>query len=345
MEGEQAAAQEGASGESTDAASTDSAVASGSLLPGVPTPTEVPAEPASPEAEADIETTNAAADGADAVEAAQADADAAQAEEQAKEDSGEPADPSLAEATSLSSFMELEARVATHVAGCEGEACNEAYTQAFGLYKYTYGVNKGNAVHFEKERASLGGFRDGLKALIKKKEDKMAALAAQLKELEASLANPGPTLESLFALIKKHLDVNIEACSLMAGRTTKMLALLSDGGEAGFLELLKAGKIDCAGEPPAVDIGHEDTGLGGAGDSAATPPVPPTPPPAPVIKTTITETPLPEAPKPETIVIPDVPQVKAIDIPVASANDEQTEIGSEIFDQQIGEQEHEQAKN
>ena len=42
--------------------------------------------------------------------------------------------------------------------------------------------------------------------------------------------------------------------------------------------------------------------------------------------------------------IPDVPQVKAIDIPVASANDEQTEIGSEIFDQQIGEQEHEQAK-
>ena len=49
MEGEQAAAQEGASGESTDAASTDSAVASGSLLPGVPTPTEVPAEPASPE--------------------------------------------------------------------------------------------------------------------------------------------------------------------------------------------------------------------------------------------------------------------------------------------------------
>ena len=30
----------------------------------------------------------------------------------------------------------------------------------------------------------------------------MAALAAQLKELEASLANPGPTLESLFGLIK-----------------------------------------------------------------------------------------------------------------------------------------------
>ena len=166
----------------------------------------------------------------------------------------------------------------------------------------------------------------------------MAALAAQLKELEASLANPGPTLESLFKLIKKHLDVNIEACSLMAGRTTKMLAMISDGGEAGFLELLKAGKIDCAGDPPAVDIGHEDTGVGN-NEAASSPP-----PPAPVIRTTIADAPLPEAPKPETIVIPDVPEVKAVDIPVASESDEQTEIGSEIFDQQIGEQEHEQAK-
>ena len=53
--------------------------------------------------------------------------------------------------------MELEARVATHLANCEGTDCNDAYTSAFSLYKYTYGVNKGNAVHFEKERASLGG--------------------------------------------------------------------------------------------------------------------------------------------------------------------------------------------
>ena len=184
-------------------------------------------------------------------------------------------------------------------------------------------------------------FRDGLKALIKKKEDKMAALAAQLKELEASLANPGPTLESLFGLIKKHLDVNIQACSLMAGRTKKMLVLLSDGNENGFLELLKAGKIDCAGEPPAVDIGHEED-RGGDEDEAK--PVSPPPPPPAQIETTVSDAKLPPATKPEAIVIPDVPKVQAVDIPVADDSDAQTEIGAEIFDQQIGEAEHEAAK-
>lgn len=152
MEGEQAAAEEGVAG-SADAAA---AAASGSLLPGVPTPQAEDIETAPADAGGAAPVADGA-DGADAVEVAQANADAAQAEEQAKEDSGEPADSSLASATSLSSFMELEARVATHVAGCEGADCNAAYTQAFGLYKYTYGVNKGNSVHFEKERASLGG--------------------------------------------------------------------------------------------------------------------------------------------------------------------------------------------
>lgn len=180
-------------------------------------------------------------------------------------------------------------------------------------------------------------FRDGLKALIKKKEDKMAALSAQLKELEASLANPGPTLESLFGLIKKHLDVNIEACSLMAGRTSKMLSLLSDGGETGFYELLKAGKLDCAGDPPAVKVEHEEV-QEVASTSAETPE------PVPSATKVAAPAALPAAPKPETIEIPDVPDVTAVDIPVAQENDEQTEIGSEVFDQQIGEVEHEQAK-
>ena len=49
-------------------------------------------------------------DGADPIAAAEAEADTAKAEEKAKEEAGLPADSSLAQATSLSSFMELEAR-------------------------------------------------------------------------------------------------------------------------------------------------------------------------------------------------------------------------------------------
>lgn len=164
MEGEAASAQDSESSSDESAAldteaSTDKE--SSGILPGVPTPTAV-TQTSVPEGDSDIDTSAASSDSSESLAATEADASAAEAdaaaeEEKAKEDAGEPADPSLAEATSLSSLMELEARVASHVAECVGTDCNKAYTSAFGLYKYTYGVNKGNAVHFEKERESLGG--------------------------------------------------------------------------------------------------------------------------------------------------------------------------------------------
>jgi len=177
-------------------------------------------------------------------------------------------DTQLSTATDLASkdefapesmLMELESRMNQKVKGCVGKDCNRAYTAAFELYKKTYVVNKANVEHFENERKALGGFRDGLKALIKKKEDKMALLAAQLKELEASLANPGPTLEQLFDMIKKHYDTNKASCSLMAGRSKMMLKLLSDPSSSdAFLELLKAGKVDCQGENAPVVVSESE---------------------------------------------------------------------------------------
>ena len=138
-------------------------------------------------------------------------------------------DADAAAPVSAASLMELEASIN----GCAGEDCNQAYTAAFALYKTTYLVNKENVQHFENERKALGGFRDGLKALIKKKEDKMAALAAQLKELMNAMANPGPTLESLFKMIKQHYDVTKTSCALMDGRSKTMLQLLSDPNNEG----------------------------------------------------------------------------------------------------------------
>jgi len=172
-------------------------------------------------------------------------------------------DADAAAPVSAASLMELEASIN----GCAGEDCNQAYTAAFALYKTTYLVNKENVQHFENERKALGGFRDGLKALIKKKEDKMAALAAQLKELMNAMANPGPTLESLFKMIKQHYDVTKTSCALMDGRSKTMLQLLSDPNNEGFLELIKAGKVDCQGETAApVDTSAADAA---AKDAAA----------------------------------------------------------------------------
>ena len=101
LEGENAAIEDGsgpAPGLAEDGAQTQQL--SGSLLPGVPTPTEAVAEQSTPEAEADIDVPGAAADsadGADPIAAAEAEADTAKAEEKAKEESGLPADSSLAQ--------------------------------------------------------------------------------------------------------------------------------------------------------------------------------------------------------------------------------------------------------
>ena len=88
LEGENAAIEDGsgpAPGLAEDGAPTQQL--SGSLLPGVPTPTEAVAEQSTPEAEADIDVPGAAADsaGADPIAAAEAEADTAKAEEKAKE--------------------------------------------------------------------------------------------------------------------------------------------------------------------------------------------------------------------------------------------------------------------
>lgn len=246
------------------------------------------------------------------------------------------------ETTSTSMLMELESRMLLKVTGCEGEDCNHAYTAAFELYKKTYVVNKANVEHFENERKALGGFRDGLKALIKKKEDKMAALAAQLKELEASLANPGPTLEQLFDMIKKHYDTNKASCALMAGRSQTMLKLLSDPAGEGFLELLKAGKVDCQGDMAPVVVSESEAAtsiVDGEGTFPAAPIIPVIPnlkPAEPIEHISAADVPEVVTEGVDAAALPNPPTAgETTEIVNIDAAEDPNEKGDEIFESQV----------
>ena len=156
--------------------------------------------------------------------------------------------PEAEETTSTSSLMELEAKTLSQVSYCKDmDSCKKPYTQAFKLYKLGYAHAKQNKVFFEKERAALGGFRDGLKEIIKNKEDKKAALEKQQAEIAAKLANPPPGLDELFPLIDKHEEIVHKGCSEMKGRSDKALKELKDIEDV----FNSKGCTQCSDESPA----------------------------------------------------------------------------------------------
>lgn len=180
------------------------------------------------EADADADQSFNGATGATGAEGATglAEPDSSAAEEPAATGGEQVAAEDTATTASL---MELEAKTLSKVSYCKDmDSCKKPYTEAFKLYKLGYAHAKQNKVFFEKERAALGGFRDGLKEIIKNKEDKKAALEKQQAEIAAKLANPPPGLDELFPLIDKHEEIVHKGCSEMKGRSDKALKELKD---------------------------------------------------------------------------------------------------------------------
>ena len=64
---------------------------------------------------------------------------------------------------------------------------------------------------------------EGLKKLIKSREEKLKALDAQAESLRASLADPGQTLAELLPLINKHVQIQDVACKKMPVNTEKIV--------------------------------------------------------------------------------------------------------------------------
>jgi hypothetical protein len=161
------------------------------------------------------------------------------------------------------SLMELESSMMSQVSYCKDmDSCKLPYTQAFKLYKVGYGHAKQNKIFFEKERAALGSFRDGLREIIKNKEDKVSALTAQQAAIAAKLANPPPGLDALFPLIDQHEELVHKGCSEMKGRSELALKELKDIEDV----FNSKGCVGCTGDVTAstdgASTGAADEGLG-----------------------------------------------------------------------------------
>jgi hypothetical protein len=172
----------------------------------------------------------------------------------AAEDSATGSAADVQEKVPAASLMELESSMMTQVSYCKDmDSCKLPYTQAFKLYKVGYGHAKQNKAFFEKERAALGGFRDGLKEIIKNKESKRAALEKQQAEIAAKLANPPPGLDALFPFIDKHEEIVHKGCSEMKARSEKALKELAD------IETIfdSKGCVTCGDQPAATGASDE----------------------------------------------------------------------------------------
>jgi len=122
------------------------------------------------------------------------------------------------------SLMEMEAQVHQKVSQCVGEECDPAMQAAWVLHKLAFDIDCANYKVFDVEqRTPLAAYREGLKKLIKSREEKLKALDAQAESLRASLADPGQTLAELLPLINKHVQIQDVACKKMPLNTEKML--------------------------------------------------------------------------------------------------------------------------
>jgi len=164
------------------------------------------------------------------------------------------------DAAPVASLMEMESTMMAQVSYCKDmDSCKLPYTQAFKLYKVGYGHAKQNKLFFEKERAALGSFRDGLKELIKNKEDKVSALTAQQAAILGKLANPPPGLDALFPLIDQHEELVHKGCSEMKARSEKALKELKDIEDV----FNSKGCVGCTGDVTAEAAATgSDEGLG-----------------------------------------------------------------------------------
>lgn len=161
---------------------------------------------------------------------------------------------------SEASLMEIESQISAKAMYCKDMvSCKKAYTQAFALYRLGYQHAKQNKAFFERERAALGGFRDGLRELIQSKEDKQKALEEQAAALEAKINGPQPPgLSGLFPLLSKHETIVKRGCSEMKGRSELALKELSDIEDVlSGKGCTQCGSDGSAASSPASDVAAE----------------------------------------------------------------------------------------
>jgi hypothetical protein len=155
------------------------------------------------------------------------------------------------------SLMEVAAQVHKKMVKCVGEECDPAMQEAWILHQEAFDVDCANyKVYDVEQRTPLALYREGLKHLIKVREEKLKALEKQAAELRASLADPGQTLAELFPLIDQHIKIQDVACKKMPINTEKVLKELKS-----MQADIAAGKFSCE-----IEGGEKDISATGSAD-------------------------------------------------------------------------------
>lgn len=154
-------------------------------------------------------------------------------------------------------LMEVQSKVDSKTANCVGAECDADYKATFVLYKLAFDTDCANyKVYDVEQRTPLALYREGLKHLIKVREEKLKALEKQAAELRASLADPGQTLAELFPLIDQHIKIQDVACKKMPINTEKVLKELKS-----MQADIAAGKFSCE-----IEGGEKDISATGSAD-------------------------------------------------------------------------------
>jgi len=88
------------------------------------------------------------------------------------------------------------------------------------LYDTAMANSQQTKQNIEKERSTLGAFRDKLRALILKREAKLKKLTKQLADIEKALETNESFAKDVWPYLKKHYDVTQESCKMMQGTFT-----------------------------------------------------------------------------------------------------------------------------
>merc|ERR1719473_2269943 len=96
--------------------------------------------------------------------------------------------------------------------------------------------------NIEKERSTLGAFRDKLRALILKREAKLKKLTQQLADIRKALETNESFAKDVFPFLKKHYDVTQESCTAMKASFTA-----AEAAEQEVITAIKTGPSSKAG--------------------------------------------------------------------------------------------------
>ena len=140
------------------------------------------------------------------------------------------------------------------------------------LYDVAMANSQQTKQNIEKERSTLGKFRDMLRALILKREAKLAKLTKQLADINAALETNESFAKDVWPYLIKHYEVTQKSCTMMQGTFTA-----AEAAEQEVITAIQSGSDKGAGPSEVPIEAVSDAGLkpiarvwGGGGSSPLT---------------------------------------------------------------------------